>query len=505
MKTKMEKMAWSMMLCSAAIMGNVLTSCSDSNESVEDTVRYDGTTAYSNQIIFNGNEIGNGTQEFVFTGDVTLDKGTYLLKGWVYVAEGAKLHIPAGTVIKGDKQTKAALIIEPGGYAEIKGTQSAPVVFTSEEAAGSRKPGDWGGLIICGKARNNQTTMQIEGGPRTKHGGNDDADNSGIYQYIRVEFAGYPFKADQEINGVTLGSVGSGTVIDHIQVSYSNDDSFEWFGGAVSCKYLVAYKGWDDDFDTDNGFSGTVQYGLAVRDPKIADTSLSNGFESDNNAAGTESTPFTSATFKNFTFIGPRVAADFSNTSSYITAGDMNPNNGSKLGQFQSAMQIRRSSKLNVENTLAVGFPVGLIIDGEKGNTPEYAANGGLTLKNLVFAKMQVLGADANKAFADQTSGTYKDLRVVWDADKKATYTDGVESFSSTFFKNEANAYATSVNNVVNESVALSDPASVGTAYCPTSTLSDKSGGYIGAFKSTSDADNWLKGWTNFDPQHTNY
>lgn len=69
------------MLCSAAIMGNVLTSCSDSNESVEDTVRYDGTTAYSNQIIFNGNEIGNGTQEFVFTGDVTLDKGTYLLKG----------------------------------------------------------------------------------------------------------------------------------------------------------------------------------------------------------------------------------------------------------------------------------------------------------------------------------------------------------------------------------------------------------------------------------------
>ena len=112
--------------------------------------------------------------------------------------------------------------------------------------------------------------------PRTKHGGADDADNSGALSYVRIEFAGYPFQKDKEINGLTLGSVGSGTEIDHVQVSYSNDDSFEWFGGTVNCKYLVAYKGWDDDFDTDNGFSGKVQYGLSLRDSKIADTSQSN-------------------------------------------------------------------------------------------------------------------------------------------------------------------------------------------------------------------------------------
>ena len=87
--------------------------------------------------------------------------------------------------------------------------------------------------------------------------------------------------------------------IDHVQVSYSNDDSFEWFGGTVNCKYLVAYKGWDDDFDTENGFSGKVQYGLSLRDSKIADTSQINGFESDNCADGATVDPRTKATFSN--------------------------------------------------------------------------------------------------------------------------------------------------------------------------------------------------------------
>ena len=313
----------------------------------------------------NGTQIGNGDQEFVFTGKQTLKKGTYLLKGWVYLADGAELTIEPGTIIKGDKQTKAALIAERGGKLIAKGTATEPIVFTSEEAAGSRKPGDWGGIILCGKAKNNQTEQQIEGGPRTKHGGADDADNSGALSYVRIEFAGYPFQKDKEINGLTLGSVGSGTEIDHVQVSYSNDDSFEWFGGTVNCKYLVAYKGWDDDFDTDNGFSGKVQYGLSLRDSKIADTSQSNGFESDNCADGATVDPRTKATFSNITFVGPKVLDDkFQNTTDYINAGAYNPNNGSALGKFQSAMQIRRSSNLNCINSVALGWPIGLIVDG---------------------------------------------------------------------------------------------------------------------------------------------
>lgn len=361
--------------------------------------------------------------------------------------------------------------------------------MTSAQPAGQRRPGDWGGLIICGKARNNQGTQQIEGGPTTIHGGNNDADNSGIYQYIRVEFAGYPFDTDKEINGITFGSVGSGTTIDHLQVSYSNDDSYEWFGGTVNCKYLVAYKGWDDEFDTDNGFSGTVQYGLSIRDPRIADTSQSNGFESDNNASGAETTPFTSATFKNITFIGPCTAknSDFSNTSDYITAGSVFPDNGSKLGLFQSAIQIRRSSKLNVENTLAVGYPIGLIVDGEKGNTVKYAKEGGFSLKNIIFAGMGVIGTDKNKEYAD----------YLYDYATKTEDRTKV-SYSHTFF------FCDPTNREMSEAgLNLIDPKGTGQNYCPSVTLSDGKGGYIGAFRDTSD--NWLDGWTNFDPQNTVY
>ena len=506
MKMEIRKLGWALMMCAAIAMGNVMSSCSDDNngddnggnngngsegtEIPDPEVTYKAAVAYSTGVLFNnGTELGNGSQHFHLTGNVTLKKGTYLLKGWVYVDAGAKLIIPAGTIIKGQKQTQAAIIVEPGGYVEMKGTKDEPIVMTSAEAPGKRKSGDWGGLIICGKAKNNQGTQQIEGGPTTIHGGDNDADNSGIYQYVRVEFAGYPFGTDKEINGVTFGSVGRGTTVDHIQVSYCNDDSYEWFGGSVDCKYLVAYKGWDDEFDTDNGFSGTVQYCLSIRDSRIADTSQSNGFESDNNASGAELSPFTSATFKNVTFIGPITAKNtgFANTTDYINGNDVFPNNGSKLGLFQSAMQIRRSSKLNVENSLAVGYPIGLIIDGEKGSTPAYAAAGDFKLKNIIFAGMSVIGSDNNKYYKDEL---YNRATGTYDATKK--------SYSNTFFFSEP------TNKEMTEAALnLSDPKKTGQNYCPTTTLSDGNGGYIGAFKDASD--NWLDGWTNFDPQNTVY
>ncbi|MGN0221362.1 MAG: hypothetical protein ACI4BA_04485, partial [Prevotella sp.] len=363
----------------------------------------------------------------------------------------------------------------------------------------------WGGIIICGKAKNNQTEMQIEGGPRTKHGGNDDADNSGVLSYVRIEFAGYPFQTDQEINGLTLGSVGSGTQIDHVQVSYSNDDSFEWFGGTVNCKYLVAFHGWDDDFDTDNGFSGAVQYGLAVRDAKIADKSQSNGFESDNNASGSDVSPYTTATFSNITFIGPKLqtGVKFENTTDFITGGQMNPNNGSALGKFQSAMQIRRSSRLNVINSVAAGWPIGLIIDGEKGDTPAQAKAGTIRFHNNVFAGMDIIGSDANKVYED----------VLYDAVGKAVIDANQKSYSNTFFFQEA------LKNKAYDDAAvldLKDASNVGSPFMPSAaspllTLASFDGetsawfdkvAYVGAFNAT---DNWLTGWTNFDPQNTKY
>ncbi len=497
-----------------AVTTGMVSCSSDDDDNNDDSVQVsgyvwstDGGVTACDHLLFtdgeedpDGTEIGNGDKEFVFTGNQTLAKGTYTLKGWVYIADGAELTIPAGTVIKGDKTTMAALIVERGGKIHATGTATQPIVFTSAQAAGSRRPGDWGGLIICGNATNNQTEMQIEGGPRTKHGGTNDSDNSGELQYVRIEFAGYPFEKDKEINGLTMGSVGSGTTIDHVQVSYCNDDSYEWFGGAVNAKYLIAYKGWDDEFDTDNGFSGNVQFCLSIRDSKIADTSQSNGFESDNNASGSSATPYTTATFSNVTFIGPKmVDSSFENTTDYITGGGMNPNNGSALGRFQSAMQIRRASRLNCYNSIAVGYPIGLIIDGEKGDTPSAAANGELNLKNILFAGMDVIGSDANKQ--------YSDVLITYDASGNQVIDETQQSYSHTFFELAANnnkAYDNMSDlmlNANNHYMPQSGSPVLSYGFTNPGSAFDQVT-FVGAFDSSND---WTSGWANWDPQNTSY
>jgi hypothetical protein len=497
---------WMLILCAVT----VLIGCekdTKEKESTETAYKWstDGGIKSCDHILFTngqedheGKEIGDGDQEFVFTGKQTLKKGTYLLKGWVYIGNGAELTIAPGSVIKGDKITKAALIAERGGKLIARGTATEPIVFTSAQPAGSRKPGDWGGIILCGKAPNNQQEMQIEGGPRTKHGGNIENDNSGILSYVRIEFAGYPFEKDKEINGLTMGSVGSGTQIDHIQVSYTNDDSFEWFGGRVNCQYLIAYKGWDDDFDTDNGYSGNVQFGLSIRDSRIADASQSNSFESDNCADGSAISPFTTATFSNMTLVGPKLDNSFVNTVDYINGGSYFPNNGSALGRFQSAMQIRRGSKLNCINSIAIGWPIGLILDGQKGNTPTAAENGEIKLQNVWFAGMDVVGTDANKVYDDVLVSGY-------DSNQKPIFDNTKTSFSGRWFLAQSgNKYEADIaslkldNNFVPQA---SSPVLSAASFKNVNNWFEKTN-YIGAFGAK---DNWTNGWTNFDPQNTEY
>jgi len=300
-----------------------------------------------------------------------------------------------------------------------------------------------------------------------------------------------------------LGGVGNGTQIDHIQVSYSNDDSYEWFGGAVNCKYLIAYHGWDDDFDTDNGYCGNVQFALSIRNSRIADASQSNGFESDNKSDGGSVEPYTTAVFSNVTFIGPKYESNFVNTADYINGGDYNPNNGSSLGRFQAAMHIRRNSMLNCINSVATYWPIGLILDNEKGDTQGNAESGKMKLCNIVMAGMDVLATDFNKIYVD---GLY-------DYDTK-TVDESKKSFSHTFFELASN------NNRYYENVAdleLEDANNIGCAYMPSSNSPLLGGAnfdysivngwfsqvsYIGAFSAN---DTWTDGWTNFDPQNTVY
>lgn len=317
-----------------------------------------GETEPGNNIVYGDNIIGNGEQTFDIKDRQYLRKGTYLMKGWCYITPGSTLTIEAGTIIKGDKDTQAALIVEPGGQLIAQGTVDAPIIFTSNMPAGQRRPGDWGGLILCGRAPNNQGIMPIEGGPRTLHGGNDSDDNSGVLSYVRVEFAGYPFKRNQEINGVTFASVGSGTQIDHLQVSYANDDAFEWFGGTVSPQYLVAYHTWDDDFDLDNGYTGTARHLLGVRHPQIADISQSHAFECNNNSTDTPALPLTSATFEDVLILGP-LAIDpaFENTPAYINSGTFRPDNQSQLGLYGPAIRLGKHTKISFRDCVLSGYP----------------------------------------------------------------------------------------------------------------------------------------------------
>ena len=223
------------------------------------------------------------------TGNVTwtADK-IWRVNGFVRVQDGGVLTIEPGTLIIGDRESKGTLIVQMGGKIIADGTKENPIVMTSENPPGQREPGDWGGLVVCGRAPNNVTavtgqTVELEGGYGGWHGGNDPNDNSGVLRYVRIEYAGIPINPNEEVNTLTMGSVGRGTVIEYVMASYGLDDSFEWFGGTVDCKYLIAYRGLDDDLDVDLGYSGRVQFALSIRGASLADQSGSNGFEVDNN------------------------------------------------------------------------------------------------------------------------------------------------------------------------------------------------------------------------------
>jgi hypothetical protein len=311
------------------------------------------------------------------TGTVTLDASkVYLLTSTCVVRSGGKLIIPAGTVIRAaadltaTPKLYATLVVERGGSIEVNGTSSNPVVMTSNKAVGSRDRGDWGGLVVCGKAVNNQSLdAQLEGFNNVavdntlgKFGGADDADNSGVIKYVRIEFAGLAFEPNKEVNSLTLGSVGSATTIEGVQCSFGNDDAFEWFGGTVNCKKLIAYKTTDDDFDTDFGYRGAVQFGIAVKDTAYFDlswnapsgASTSETFESDNDAAGSGKLPLTSAVFSNITCVGPvpldKTYADLSAT---------------QKGAFRRGARIRRNSRISIVNSVFMGYRNFIMFDGD--------------------------------------------------------------------------------------------------------------------------------------------
>jgi hypothetical protein len=280
------------------------------------------------------------TGNITTTTTLTSDK-EWTLKGYVYVKEGATLIIQPGTVIKSDIAEKGALCIERGAKIIAEGTATKPIIFTSGKIAGERSPGDWGGIVILGKAKTNRSSEPtIEGGIGRPFGGNDDGDNSGILKYVRIEYAGIAALPNSEINALTLGGVGSGTVIENVQTIYANDDAFEFFGGTVSPKNLYAYATADDDFDFDFGYTGTVTNGIAKRDPLFVDNGdAGNGVECDNDGVGSLAQPFTHPKLIGMVLVGP--------------------NNQTALANHNLGLRFRRATQFTVKNSVIYGWMKG--------------------------------------------------------------------------------------------------------------------------------------------------
>ncbi|HLO69356.1 MAG TPA: T9SS type A sorting domain-containing protein [Flavipsychrobacter sp.] len=485
----------------------------------------------------------------------------YLLKGYVYVTSGATLTIKPGTIIRGDKATKGALIVERGAKIMAAGTADMPIIFTSNEPQGSRTYGDWGGVIICGKAPVNWTAgeAQVEGGPRSFYGGTDANDNSGVLSYVRIEFGGIAFSPNNEVNSLTLCGVGAGTQIDHIMVSYGGDDGIEWFGGTVNAKYLVSHRMVDDDFDNDNGYNGKVQFFVSQKDPNVADISGSKAIESDSYLAGTvdgktDASKATKAVFSNGTMIGPVVTP----TS---TAYD--------VAQHTAGVHIRRGSSLSLFNSIIGGFACGLLIDESSssyGSTTKNIGSGSMEFKSNIIAGTSTTGipsgapnknivfvvngarsltptsANADSATSGNTdwtpySGPFAYLQDAASGNFQYASMTSQLALWNPFDEINPNFFPKSSSPVIYNSRALPSyipagtfPGNVYPFDCSKAINTDTSNkfanynaptvvpnfasskvndpfftktSYVGAFGCAGD--NWMSKWTNFDPNNTYY
>jgi hypothetical protein len=429
--------------------------------------------------------------------DRTLSSDTvYILSGWYFVDSTYRITIPAGTLLRGDSASAGSLIIKRGAQIFAQGTAARPIIFTSNKPAGTRRPGDWGGVIVLGNSITNQpSNKQVEGGfgtiPNTDamYGGSDPSDNSGILQYLRIEFAGIAFAQDNEINGLTFGGVGNGTTVDHIQVSYAQDDDYEFFGGTVDAKYLVSWRNLDDTYDSDFGYAGRLQFLYTKRDPLIFDASASgtsNGFESDNEGSSPYSaTPRTKVRFSNVTLVGPQNDTSMSVNSKY-----------------QYVAMIRRASEASIYNSILMGYPWGIQI---KDTLSQRAAiDNRLEIRSTSLqARTNILTLSSSPSTGNIAGFVVKDW---FDGASPYTATDNLGSTArnvndiglpSAVFNLDA------TNNPVPQSGSEADTA--GTLYqgrLAGDSFFD-SVSYRGAFDpSKSRSQQWDGGWSNYDPNN---
>jgi hypothetical protein len=414
--------------------------------------------------------IVSGTTRLIsddITYDITLEEdGEYLLRGSVFVRDGATLTIPPGVTVYGESATIGTLIIDQGAKIYAVGTADNPIVFTSDSTAGSRSAGDWGGIIINGYATINTVdggggTAEGEGDTGT-YGGSDDHDCSGALRYVVVQFAGQLYSPDNELNGIALQAVGDGTVVEYVQVHRNDDDGIEWFGGTCNARYVVITACEDDHLDWTHGARFKLQYGIVdltgAADPD-------RGIEADNYEFGEDNTPRSHPIISNVTFIG----AD----------------DGTASGK--EGMVLRRGTEAQIFNSIIHDFDIGLEIDSDStfdnGSNVSYTAPdlSKLALQGIIFS-----GCVTSNAKNHTYTGSNG---VTWNVDYFDTGTQSSPLYNMT------------ATGSVIYWVSNRDYWSIGEALTATTidvaALDDwfDTAGYIGGCR---EGYKWYEGWTSF-------
>ncbi len=401
----------------------------------------------------------------VVTGSVTstenwISSNYYVLRGAVFVEDGATLNIAAGTRVIGESGSVGTLIVRRGGRLNAIGTRTAPIVFTSDQPVGSRARGDWGGLILNGRA-----PVNIEGGEGVGeadtgvYGGNQPNDNSGSLRYVRVEFAGVEFSPDNELNGIAFQGVGRGGSYEFIQVHMNRDDALEWFGGTADIKYAVTSNAADDSFDWTFGWSGRAQF-VAVT---LRGDDGDNGIEADNNEFNNNLLPRSNPQIYNITL-----------------CGDPDRNEG---GESPRAANLRRGTAFTIRNFLITGFKtVGFQIETTNTATTSQVDNGTSQMGAGVAWGMPTNMHASVTTY--MTSGRFPNITAA------ATTTDAQVGLSAAGCSNHDNPnfQPSGVATLAGGQVAPIQPPNDGFFEAVT---------FIGAVP-PAPADNWMTGWTSF-------
>jgi hypothetical protein len=414
---------------------------------------------------------GNITESRTLTSDKI-----WLLKGLVSVKAGATLTIQKGTTVKGDNASKAILLIEPGAKILAEGTADEPIVFTSQAKEGEKKPGQWGGIMLLGKAPVNLRDAQgnpilgsVEGilktgNAGTSYGGTNEDDDSGVLRYVRVEYSGTVIATDNEVNGITFAGVGRGTKVDHVQVRQTLDDCFEFFGGTVDAKYLVCQHNEDDGFDFDLGYRGRLQFLVLQQDPTHEGDD--NGFESDNDDKATTNGPLTSPTVYNATLCGKNVS----------------------VGGQQYGLLLRRNTRGTYRNLVVTGFQAALDIRDNIGATGE-----------LSIANSLVWGSTGAASFAVTNHVSFVEDKTSVPAGQDEKVFKGRPDWSDDSLDEASWFTANGTNRVADPGIAgcfnanapvfgPSTSLTMQAATPPNDGFFDASATYMGAFKDASDA-----------------